>query len=525
MSRAGSSLALAALAAALLLNGARLNHALRPQREAFVSGDVEDFRQMPPAVALATVALGSIRGLIADALWLRIARVQEQGRYFELVQLADWITALEPRFTPAWSFHAWNLAYNVSAHFSDPKDRWRWVQHGIRMLRDRGLVLNSTDAQLYWELGWLFQHKIGLDLDAAHITYKSAWAREMATLFDGPAPDYDALASLPRTRVELLRDPQVAAAAEALQSRGIDPFNLDALLAAENTRAGGPAGGRSTLILWLQRERMMDVYKLLPDVMRSVDDADGPLDWRLPEAHALYWAARGLPHADGIVALQLERMRFQSLAAAFRHGRVFRTPDGLLTPSPNLDLMPRVRQVYVEAVEAFPGESTVRSAYRNWLNEAIDILVVFHRMDAAQELFEELRQRYPEAVTEEGFETYVALRRLEQFDSVNNSRTASALIEGLCLQGLLWYAMGDEDRYAGYVAHARLAWNHCRNRFPDQAHGDRLRIPPYRELRQRAYQRALDQVTSKEARARLMLLQDGHEGQRAVRNGLPFHEF
>lgn len=508
MRRLAVTTALVALAIALLLHAGRVNRELRPRRDAFAGGTPETVDRMPPAVAFVTVALGAVRGLVADALWLRAAQVKEEGRIFELVQLAEWITALEPRFTPAWSFHAWNLAYNVTTMQTEPEDRWRWVQHGIRMLRDRGLQWNPGDAQLYWELGWLFQHKLGDRLDPAHAYYKEQWAKEMERLIGGATPDYAALATLPSSRTDLLRMPGVSEAVRSLEAQAIDPFDLDALLdqppPPDPSIPPSPAA-RSLLIAWLRRERMVQRYKLLPEVMREIDAASGPLDWRLPEAHAIYWATRGQPHAEGFAALQLARMRFQSLAAAFRRGRMFHTVDGRWIRSAHPDLMPRVRAAYLHAVESFPHERTVREAYRNWLSEAIDILTAFHRIEPARALFAELHQRYPSAATAGGFDAFVARRRLQQVETPNH-RTATALIEDLYLQSLVWYALGDEDRFAGYDAQARMLWRHDRRRLPDPAHGQHRRIPELSELRRRAYDRALREVPPGPARHRLRAL-------------------
>ena len=35
-----------------------------------------------------------------------------------------------------------------------------------------------------------------------------------------------------------------------------------------------------------------------PEFMKEVDKEYGPLEWRLPEAHAIYWAALGLKKAE-----------------------------------------------------------------------------------------------------------------------------------------------------------------------------------------------------------------------------------
>ena len=95
----------------------------------------------PPVLAFTTVALGGFRGLIANALWIRANDLQEEDKYFEMVQLADWITKLQPHFTTVWVHQAWNMAYNISIKFNDMNDRWLWVLRGIELLRDRGLRL------------------------------------------------------------------------------------------------------------------------------------------------------------------------------------------------------------------------------------------------------------------------------------------------------------------------------------------------------------------------------------------------
>ena len=151
--------------------GLRGNDLLSMRREHRLT-QADPLENAPPMVAFTTVAFGGFRGLIADLLWLRAAGLQEEGNYFELVQLSDWITKLEPRFTAVWAYHAWNQAYNISVLFSEPADRWRWVSNGMKLLRDEGLKYNPGDARLLYELGWIFQHKMGTDTDQAHMYYK-----------------------------------------------------------------------------------------------------------------------------------------------------------------------------------------------------------------------------------------------------------------------------------------------------------------------------------------------------------------
>ncbi len=163
--------------AALLLAGllalAPTEGALRSSRATMPAAEVGT-----PWVRYVMVGLAGFRGVVSEILWLRADRLQHQGRYFELVQLSDWINALDPRATEAWVFNAWNLSYNVSAMLPDPAARLSWVDAGISLLRDRAIPANPSSPQLYRELGWLYQNKIGGSGDAAHLAYKLELARE-----------------------------------------------------------------------------------------------------------------------------------------------------------------------------------------------------------------------------------------------------------------------------------------------------------------------------------------------------------
>ena len=297
-----------------------MNEPLLGLRKQYRLDQADPLENSPPLVAFTTVAMGGFRGILADMLWVRASTLQEEGKYFELVQLADWITKLEPRLADVWAFHAWNLAYNISVLFNAPEDRWRWVRHGIALLRDEGLRYNPGNASLCRELGWMFQHKVGAAYDEMHLYYKQAWAREMMTLFDGPRPDY---------------------------------ANLSAT--ASN--------------------RLMTAYKLNPAVMKQIDLDYGPLDWRLPPAHALYWAIESRRFASGFDVVAADRMIFQSMADEFKEGfLLFRPEEGVFVLTPNLDLLPKAEAVYEKAIADHPDQNTMKLAYENFLRGAVVIL-------------------------------------------------------------------------------------------------------------------------------------------------------
>ena len=506
------SLVLLVLAGFFLWQAGRMHGTLLEQRAAMDPGEISALESMPPMVAFTSVALGGFRGIIADMLWMRSTKMQEEGRYFELVQLANWITTLEPRFTPVWAFHAWNLAYNISVLFNDPADRWRWVRHGMELLRDKALVYNPGDAGLYNELSWIFQHKMGEDLDQAHRYYKTEWAHEMGRLFDGRSPDYAALAAAARTHAELLQRPGVAELVRLLEERGYpaaDPALLDragqdeALAALLRDHAGG-----SDLSWYLRRKRMVEDYRLNPEAMAEVEAKYGPVDWRMPQAHALYWAYQGLPHAEGFDEVRLRRAIFQSQAIAFRKGSAFVDVDGNVVPSPTPDLIPYVDASFAEAIEAEPRMSkSYGEAHQNFLREAIALLYAYRRTADARALFEKLREQYPSEETEVGFERYVTDNLAGRMDNLT-ARTARVLIEGFLGQSYRWQALGDEDRAKGYFDLAALYYREFMRSLRPGEHSDRLGLPPFRDVVRMTLERMPEEDLGPLAKARLQQLRE-----------------
>ena len=123
----------------------------------------------------ALAAFGGLRSIVAEVVWFRADRLQDEGRYVELAQLASMLSYLEPHTPEVWSYAAWNLAYNISIMMPTYEDRWRWVYAAICLIRDKGLVLNPTESELYRELAWLFELKLGTTLDMASPVYREKW--------------------------------------------------------------------------------------------------------------------------------------------------------------------------------------------------------------------------------------------------------------------------------------------------------------------------------------------------------------
>ncbi|OQW96874.1 MAG: hypothetical protein BWK77_03325 [Verrucomicrobia bacterium A1] len=495
------------LLAAVALGGAGGMHPrLLEARRAAELNQGDPLENAPPLVAFTTVALGGFRGLVVDILWMRASELQDKGKYFELVQLADWITKLQPRFASIWAYHGWNLAYNVSVMLSDPADRWRWVRHGLMLMRDEGMVYNPGSALLHRELAWMFQHKLGMDSDQAHIYYKREWAAEMTALFGGPRPDLEALAAAPADAETLLRDPAVAHLAAALRAAGLDPLSARVLdpggvPAALQARVSDSAEG-TALRAFVRARRMREVYKLNPARMLEIERHLGAqLEWRLPTPHAVYWATLGLDFArTRFDEISLRRQVFQSLSDCFLRGRLaVDSGGGLFVMSPDLALLPAVRASYAEALKQHPDDPTVRQAHRNFLVDAVMISATYNRMQQSRELYAELNRLYPSGAPA-SVEAYIAATWSTHIGDLDPGQ-ALAAVEAALYQAVFWKLLGDDEASAGHEQIARFCWDAYMDGRKDPELRARTGLPPIETIRDRAAERAKsDLAAAREAK-------------------------
>jgi hypothetical protein len=417
---------------------------LNTQREVMGLTRITPLENAPPVLAFTTKALGGFRGLIANALWIRATELQEQGKYFEMVQLADWITKLEPNLPTVWIHLAWNMSYNISIKFNDYADRWMWVKRGITLLRDEALKYNPKEPNIYRELAWHFQHKLGHYLDDAHQYYKVQWAREMTDVLGRNGPNWDEL---------------------------LNPKTPEAI---ERVR--------------ILREK----YKMDPAWMKHVDELYGPLEWRLPDAHAIYWATKGLDLSKDQVLrkdefIGLRRVIFQSLQLAFMRGRLI-YPDKTGTEfvyGPNLNIVQQTSDAYLEQAQLEPDKAdNIRNAHKNFLGTAVYHLYTHNRKQAAQHWYAVLRQMYPRAIPDKSMtvDDY-ALSRIQEDIGETDPNRVKTIIMGALQTAYMNEALGDEESYNVGVNHevfARRVWQRYMNEVGKYDAGKgRVSLPPF----------------------------------------------
>ena len=437
------------LAVGLLAGSGQMQKVLNRDREQLGLTRMDALDNAPPVLAFTTVALGGFRGLISNFLWIRANDLQNDDKFFEAAQLATWITDLEPSFTQVWLFQGWNMAYNISVKFKDFPDRWRWVERGIELLRDEGLRYNPNDVLIHRELAWFFQHKMGQNLDDANVYYKQQWADEMMPFFGANGTNFS----------ELL-NPQTA-----------------------ETRT-------NALVL-------RDKYKIDPAFAQKIDAQYGPFDWRLPEAHAIYWGARGLEAAkknpDKVKAddlITLRRIIYQSMLQAFHHGRIIDDPfNRTYALEPNLELIPKVNDAYETLMqEDEKNRDHIATAHRNFLSDAVYFLYENNRVAEAAQWYKILGEKYPNKTLLDGetnsfprnltLDEYSVGRVQQEVGDTSQERT-TGVVEGLLARAYLQLAIGQDDRYEGFKLLARKVYDHYVSKTNNRGVDVRTALPPF----------------------------------------------
>jgi hypothetical protein len=386
----------------------------------------------PPIVALGT-AIGALRGVIVDYLWLKVNMMKEEGEFYEVMSDAELITQLQPRFAQVWGFHGHNMAYNISVMTNTPEERWDWVTAGIDLVRNQGLRYNPNDVVLHKDLAFWFAHKIDGVSDDAHFHYKKEFADEWHFLLGPPPFDQEervawikALADAPDSLEEAeARVPGtqeiVDALSEALDEQGprfrmkLDAeflMNLGRWLAVKNSpyarilgldsafKTNDPIYGAFDRVLsdpqkraavlnflaFLRAKVLREEYNMNPGVMYEFTRDIGPLDWRHPQAHALYWARLGTERAakryegrdDVHKVINNDRIWLQAMQALARSGLL--SVDPMSEENPGRLSDPRwirsidryFREVYDKHYDSRGGGGdTFSNFHENFMKQAV----------------------------------------------------------------------------------------------------------------------------------------------------------
>jgi len=216
----------------------------------------------------------------------------------------------------------------------------------------------------------------------------------------------------------------------------------------------------------------------------------GPIDWRLPDALALYWASAGRDVLGLSVekAANTDRVIFHALASLYRRGRLRFVPAAKGRPalwmgSPNFTFIPCVIEIYEETLRRYPdNQDPIKDGYLNFLRQVTVDFFVHNDLRNSLKYFNMLKERGGERGSLEDF----AVKRT--IDDMNTSPREHVrnMCQALLYRSLLNASLGDMDTATGFENLARLL--HTRY---NAKYADRLTLPPLREIWKRALQDTL----------------------------------
>ncbi len=439
-----------AVAVAAMLVGGQLARPIQAERETLdLSVTSRNAGALEPKAALLQIAPGGLRAPFISYLWIRSQDLKDQGKLYDAKQLRDLICELMPHFGGVWSYHGWDMAWNISIMTRTPEERWMWVENGIKLLRDKGLLYNPDDIVIYRQLSWTYADKIGRYNDDFHAYYKFMVARQMDNLLGAPpsvASDEDPtahfrpIAEAPDTVEKLRADPQVAdflARLEEVKLKPDDEFvyaynrysddplvgsfqpprDKNAKLDEEQTkirnlmRSPDYAAPRAKVLAFTRRTALLRDMKLDPEWMLYLMEYYGPMDWRSASAHAIYWATMGLKRTHVAIAdtdaLNTERNVLTPLKTLCATGQLYTAPRPDDPQQVSMDWGPDWRFIeaahreYIKAGEHLAGNTNLRDpknylydAHINFLSTAICQLFIGGREELAAHYFDELMRLY-----------------------------------------------------------------------------------------------------------------------------------
>jgi hypothetical protein len=496
---------------------------------------MEPIQNAPPLMRFASETLGGFRGVLSTILWMRINEMQMDGKFFEMQQLSEWITKLQPHTPRVWTDRAWNLAYNISVKEKNTSDRWKWVYAGISLLRDEAIQYNPHEPELYWELAWTFQHKMGQDMDVAQRRYKNTWINMMTDVLwpsledcmeSGGHPNFEELINPPQD------DSKESKAIRARVDRLTTEFKMDPRKMQQLDRELGTAK--------------------VPDEDGKMRSKYVGLEWRLPETHAIYWSWIGyqkcqhnIPRLD--LVRKLRRLMFQSTMINYQRGRLVvdhyvedweeRYRDGrawtLYPRLESIEIVEKIFQKQLEWIETVLGNQkkqnelltrrmeelelelqdladrptevtdatlrTFRNAHHNFYRKAVTDLYMYNRMDESRYYFKLLCEKYPRKMEfyigydvntkTMDLDTFVTNRIVQDMKTGGRAQTMN-ILENLISRAYGYFSVDEDEHARGHIRLAQRAYERY-NRRKEGTVEDRVLLPEFDHIHNKALNSAL----------------------------------
>jgi len=432
------------------------------------NSELLNHKTMPPSLTLITVALGPIRGLIADALWWHIAELQERSEYFEIVKITDWITAMQPKNAFVWTYHAWNLAYNIAYEFPTPETRWEWIYNGIKLLRDEGLEFNPDNNFIKNELGWIFVDRVGGTSGNRFNYYIRKWSEIMGEYMKyGDCNEILMMNEIPDSNEKkFLTDGKLN------QSENINFFN--------KTNA-------------MRKKMKLDTERML-----YIDRRYGPFNWLLPQATAVYWGARkhAKEYSQGYVNYKV--VIPVAMQQSFLKGSIVSdSASKLFVTTNNFDIAPNIIKIYRDKAKNNIKPEFERAQCLMFLRSAIPILFSFDKIKMAHLLFDEYKKLRPDVKV--NFQNFI-ISQLLRLKDAKATRYKQSLVELSLYNAYKAMLSGAEDKAANIAESAKKTYEQYQSKYGRYG----LKLPPFESIKAAAFCKAFNYMKTPDKRKTIL---------------------
>ncbi len=532
--------------AACVASAGLLTTPINAERKSKNIGLSDQIYDLPPEMATLQMALGVFRGVGINIIWQRAQELKNDGNYSEAVQLGEWITKLQPKFSQVWEFVSWDQAYNISVGTHTPEERWFWVRSGIDLLQRKGGALdnNPNGIRLYQQLAWIYHHKVGMFQDQFNWYYKQQVADEWNIILGEPPRDraeyIDWLTEITLAPAEEDDLPEGAARLiDAMRSAGYDtpvemlgaytvatvPVRKETTSLSEQLLSGNgeevltpdmfdlvpqeqfPQDATeddiATAVAFLRRQGLVsDRINLDPESMLRDAETFGAIDWRHPAASALYFSMRGLEQLDLDEGRDPEgrsnvrRQVLNSLDQLAQQGRVVFDPiEGYVNYTPDWPFWIEFMEFYeslVEEDDAGPDQETriqridrlYGSGYRNRVDSAIASAEIYGDRDAAEALLEKMREQYEGTNFIGRYQTTLdEFLEIHFAETLENPDTARATMSALLVQAMAaQFLLREPDRHDALVERSRDLHEQWRELNPDPSDPLYQEVPEFEAM-------------------------------------------
>ncbi len=486
-----------------------------------------------PQIVLLTHLLGGFKGVVVDLIGMRAVRLQQDGEFWELYQLYNWMGKLEPHIERIWVFNGWNMSYNLATELKSSEARWRWIERGLHYLRSEGLKHNPQSGQIMGEIARILHHKIGRVADLHHRYYKHRFALDMNSLFgDREMQDMAGVVQAPATLEELLNIPEVAACLSEfdLDAEQEPISNLDlgqgifwiprpvhqALFRKKprgmeygdfmSTPEGQPARKVLNYVVAQALRKRLNMQRL--DVAYELEKKYGKMDWRLPEPHVMYWARlAGMSDRTDQNQIKYDRLLMFSLKQFMRRGNIgYMDPsaDGAFITTYDLSKIRPVHDLYLEMIDKHSRGTglelevgnSIRDGHEQFLKRAGHVLYFAGYKEVAEFYFRYMQTQYHKPEAGVSMKEYYLGRLSTVIDKDGSPEEVQNTINAMIYRAILAYYVGDIEEARVYENLSKAAWDsylqydakHSRG---VERHEDRKMLPTWQDLHREVLRKIL----------------------------------